>query len=73
MEFVDYPAPDETKPCPVCGKNMLHGVKNTVKLTDPAIYEWEWLCKCGHREKGGFVREKSAWDLFSGRWEQANK
>lgn len=65
----------ETKPCPKCGKKMIHRSANIVLPLGGfgEIRGWIWWCGCGHEEPGGKYTVKSFEQLERERWEAINK
>ena len=63
---------EQTKPCPVCGKNMIEVMSPFVLDIMPPIYSFDWCCYgCGHEEHSRNWREEYR-DLDRERWERAN-
>lgn len=61
------------KPCPKCGKKMIHWDSGDVYATYPPQFPWDWRCGCGHKEKGGVRRGTTAEELFQDEWNRVNE
>ncbi len=72
MMYNDVALPVETKPCAQCSKRMVPRWTDIVYTSMPPYHEWEWWCRCGHRETGGQVLEMLADDGSRKRWELVN-
>lgn len=61
----------ETKVCSNCNKNMIKEYSNTILLSSPAQYPYEWWCACGYKEDGGVERGETKHEKFMRRWNDA--
>lgn len=65
---------EETKKCPLCGKNMILRSLNVVLCSNPPQYPQEWWCGgCNVTEKGPTLRGVTIDEYNYERWEQENE
>lgn len=62
----------DPKPCPSCGKLMLIVSTGALRASNPVQSQYEWFCGCGHRERGPWLREKTADQLCMEAWRKLN-
>ena len=55
---------EETRPCSVCGKQMIQRVGNPLFSSWPPRYSWQWECACGHAEQEEVGRTR--WKAVNG-------